>query len=158
MKISEITASGLGTGYSPVAPGTAGSVLGIILLWIFNLGLQKLNFEQPEILVLNSAVIFIIIFSGVWSIKKVHETWEHDAGKIVIDEIAGVWIAAFSAPLNLYYYMAALTLFRFFDITKPLYIKKFDNMKNNWSVMLDDILAGIYSLIILRMLIYFDIF
>ncbi len=158
MKFYKITASGLGTGYSPVAPGTAGAVLGIIMFWILNFGLQKLNLEQSIILVLNSGVIILVMFVGVKSIKEVHKIWEHDAGKIVIDEIVGVWIAAFAIPFRWEYYLSALLLFRFFDIAKPLYIKRFDNMKTNWSVMLDDVLAGIYSLAVLQLIIYFKVF
>ncbi len=157
MKIHKIIASGLGTGYAPVAPGTAGSVLGIILLWFLNNALNKLGVNLFFVLVFNSLVIIIVLFSGVWSIKKVHKVWEHDAGKIVIDEIVGVWIAAFAISLKWEYYVFALVLFRFFDIFKPLGIKKFDKMKTDWSVMLDDILAGIYSFLVLQALLYFEI-
>ncbi|NOZ34276.1 MAG: phosphatidylglycerophosphatase A [Chlorobi bacterium] len=158
MKFYKITASGLGTGYSPVAPGTAGSVLGIILFWTLNFALQKADANEWFILVLNSVIIVLIAFIGVKAIKEVHKIWEHDAGKIVIDEIVGVWIAAFAIPFKWEYYLSALILFRFFDILKPLYIRKFDNMKTNWSVMLDDVLAGIYSLIVLQLIIYFKVF
>jgi len=158
MKFYKITASGLGTGYSPVAPGTAGAVLGIILLWIFNFALQRLNIGQPIILAFNFGAVILVMLIGVKSIKEVHKIWKHDAGKIVIDEIVGVWIAAFAIPFEWEYYLSALILFRFFDIAKPLYIKKFDNMKTNWSVMLDDVLAGIYSLVVLQLIIYFKVF
>ncbi|MCF6183064.1 MAG: phosphatidylglycerophosphatase A [Bacteroidales bacterium] len=157
MKLHKIIASGLGTGYAPVAPGTAGSVLGIILLWFLNNVLNKLGVSLLFVLVFNSLVIIFVLFSGVWSIKKVHKVWEHDAGKIVIDEIVGVWIAAFAVSLKWEYYLFALVLFRFFDIFKPLGIRKFDKLKTDWSVMLDDVLAGIYSLIVLQCLIYFNI-
>ncbi|RLD50288.1 MAG: phosphatidylglycerophosphatase A [Bacteroidetes bacterium] len=158
MKFYKITASGLGTGYSPVAPGTAGSVLGIILFWILNFALQKADANEWFILVLNSGVIILTMFIGVKAIKEVHKIWEHDAGKIVIDEIVGVWIAAFAVPFRWEYYLSALVLFRFFDILKPLYIRRLDNMKTNWSVMLDDVLAGIYALIVLQLIIYFKVF
>jgi len=157
LKLHKIIASGLGTGYAPLAPGTAGSILGILLFYLFNYTLNSFNIEPWLVLSLNLfAIIFVLVF-GVFSIKKVHAIWEHDASKIVIDEIVGVWIAVFAMPLQWQYYLYALLLFRFFDITKPLYIRRLDNMGGDWSVMLDDVLAGIYSLIVLQVLFYFKV-
>ena len=157
MKLHKIIASGLGTGYAPLAPGTAGSILGILLFYLFNYTLNSFNIEPWLVLSLNLfAIIFVLVF-GVFSIKNVHAIWEHDASKIVIDEIVGVWIAVFAMPFQWQYYLYALLLFRFFDITKPLYIRRLDNMGGDWSVMLDDVLAGIYSLIVLQALYFLNI-
>jgi len=157
MKLHKIIASGLGTGFAPIAPGTAGSMLGIFLFWIFNDQIIRLDIDSLNILFLNLFAIILVVFAGTYSIKKVHKLWEHDASQIVIDEIAGVWIAAFALPFNWIYYLDALVLFRLFDIYKPLYIRKIDNMHSDWSVMLDDVLAGIYSLIVMQILLYFNI-
>ncbi len=157
LKFHKIVASGLGTGYIPLAPGTAGSILGILIFYLFNYTLKSFNIEPWIVLSLNLfAIIFVLVF-GVYSIKKVHSIWEHDASKIVIDEIVGVWIAVFAMPFQWQYYLYALILFRFFDIVKPLYIRRLDNMGGNWSVMLDDVLAGIYSLIVLQTLYFLNI-
>ncbi len=102
-------------------------------------------------------MIVIVILLGIYSIKRVHKRWSHDSQKIVIDEIIGVCIAAFALPFQWQYYLYALVLFRFFDIAKPLYIRKIDKLKSNWSVILDDVLAGVYANIILQVLIYFQI-
>ena len=150
-------ASGLGTGYAPIAPGTTGSILGILIFYFINLAFERLNINQTSIIVLNSVSIIIVLLIGVYSIKKVHQKWEHDAPQIVIDEIVGVWIAVFALPFHWQYYLFALILFRFFDIAKPLYIRKLDRLKNNWSVMLDDVLAGVYANIALQILVYFNI-
>ena len=157
MKVSKIIASGLGTGFAPIAPGTVGSILGIFLWWILNYLLTGFNIDFRNILLLNLLAIIVILIVGVFSIKNVHKQWEHDAPEIVIDEIVGVWIAALALPFDRLYYLYALILFRFFDIAKPLFIRKFDNMKNNWSVMLDDVLAGIYSFVLIQILLYFKI-
>ncbi len=157
MKIHKIIASGLGTGFAPIAPGTAGSILGVFLFWIFNYLLTGFNISSRMILPLNLFAIIFVMFIGVYSIKKVHKQWEHDASQIVIDEIIGVWIAAFAIPLMWKYYLYAIILFRFFDITKPFFIRKLDKMNSNWSVMLDDVLAGIYSFIVIQVLLYFNI-
>jgi len=157
LKIEKLIVTGLGTGYSPVAPGTAGAILGIFLLYFLNklLAMQHMA-KSLEYLFYLSAIILITL-AGVYAIKKVHKIWPHDDNKIVIDEIAGVWITACCLPLNWQYYLWALILFRFFDIIKPLGIKKFDQMHNDWSVMLDDLLAGLYGFIVLQGLIHFNI-
>ena len=157
MNIHKIIASGLGTGFAPIAPGTAGSILGVFLFWIFNYLLKGFNISFRMILFLNLFAIIFVMLIGVYSIKKVHKQWEHDASQIVIDEIIGVWIAAFAVPLMWKYYLYAIILFRFFDITKPFFIRKLDKMNSNWSVMLDDVLAGTYSLIVIQVLLYFNI-
>ena len=157
MKLSRIIASGLGTGYVPVAPGTAGSALGILLFYGLNY-VWKIYHLNPElILLLNFLVIVFVLLVGVYSVKKVHRFWPHDASQIVIDEIVGVWIAAYAMPLEAQYYLYAFILFRFFDIVKPFFIRRLDKAGNDWSVMLDDVLAGLYSLVVLQVLLQFKI-
>lgn len=157
MKLYRIIASGLGTGFVPFAPGTVGSMLGILLIYLFNYLLNSLNIEIWLVLVLNLLVIIFTLLLGVYSVKKVHKIWEHDASQIVIDEIVGVWIAIYAMPFEWQYYLYALILFRFFDIAKPLFIRRLDKMKGDWSVMIDDVLAGIYSLVVIQVLFYFNI-
>ncbi len=157
MKYQKYIATGLGSGYSSLAPGTAGAILGIVLLFIFNKCLLMCHISGTKIIVPDLFAIILISFAGVKAINKVHKIWQHDDNRIVIDEIAGVWIAALLLPVEWKYYLGALLLFRFFDITKPLFIKKFDRMHNDWSVMLDDMLAGIYALIVMQILIYYNL-
>ena len=156
-KLHKIIASGLGTGYAPIAPGTAGSILGIILFYAINIFFNKIGMGFKSIVALDFVAIIFVLLVGVYSIKIVHKTWEHDAPKIVIDEIVGVWIAVFAMPLKWEYYIYALILFRFFDIVKPLFIRRLDNMKNDWSVMLDDVLAGVYSLVVIQLLYFYNL-
>ena len=150
----KIIASGFGSGYSRFAPGTAGSVVGILLFYGLHFSLHQANFEVTTISTISVILIIIVLFIGVQAIKKVHQIWEHDASKIVIDEIVGVWIAALFIPFEWTYYLYAFIIFRFFDILKPLWIKKIDDLSGDWSVMLDDVLAGIYSLIAMQVLLY----
>jgi len=152
MNYQKYIATGLGTGFSAIAPGTAGAILGIILLFISNRLLIMFDINQVYVSVFDLVAIFLVSLLGVKSIKAVHQEWQHDDNRIVIDEIVGVWIAALFLPVNWKYYLGALVLFRFFDIVKPLFIKSFDRMHNDWSVMLDDILAGIYALISIHIL------
>ncbi|NOR87059.1 MAG: phosphatidylglycerophosphatase A [Bacteroidales bacterium] len=156
-RLHKIIASGLGTGFAPFAPGTAGSILGILLFYAGNYFLINFGVKAEHILLLNLLVIILVLLIGVYSISIVHKTWKHDAPKIVIDEIVGVWIAVYAMPFEWQYYLYALILFRFFDISKPLFIRRLDAMPGDWSVMLDDVLAGIYSLIVIQVLFYLEI-
>ena len=157
MKLQKYIATSLGMGYVPVAPGTAGAILGIILLFLFNKLLVYYNISQATMYILDIVAIVFVMIIGVAAIKKVHTIWEHDASKIVIDEVVGVWITALFLPVTWQYYLYALIIFRFFDIAKPLFIKKFDQMHNDWSVMLDDVLAGIYGLLTMQLLVFFKL-
>jgi len=156
-KLHKIIATGLGTGYVPIAPGTAGSVLGIILLFGFNKWLEYSGYTLDEMALINLVVIVLVLLIGVYAIKNIHKIWQHDASKIVIDEIVGVWIAALFIPIKWQYYLYALLLFRFFDIVKPFFIRKLDDKSSDWSVMLDDVLAGIYSLVVIQVLYHFEL-
>lgn len=154
MRLHKGITTALGSGYSPIAPGTAGSVLGILLMYGFNWTLQYLGCSTICITLTNAVVISFVMILGVWSIKNMHKVWSHDDQRIVIDEVVGVWITAFAIPLHWYTYLAALILFRLFDIFKPLGIRKIDRSNSNWSVMLDDIVAGIYAWIVLWGIIF----
>jgi phosphatidylglycerophosphatase A len=151
MRVHKLISTGLGTGYAPIAPGTVGALFGIIVFFIINSVLVYFNLSPSAILILDLVLIIFFTFLGVFSIKKVHQIWEHDANKIVIDEVVGVCIAALFIPLNWQYYFMAFVLFRFFDIVKPLGIKRLDQKITDWGVMLDDILAGVYALTVLQL-------
>ena len=98
-------------------------------------------------------IILFITGIGVWSANGADRFWGHDSSKVVIDEVAGMMIALFLVPYTTRYIIAGFILFRFFDIAKPLYIKKAEKLPRGWGVMADDVLAGIYAHIILSILI-----
>lgn len=76
--------------------------------------------------------------------------WGHDPSKVVVDEIVGVWIAMLFVPFSLLNLFLAFGLFRVFDIWKPLGIRRMEKLKGGWGVMMDDVLAGIYSLMVMH--------
>ncbi|TXJ26362.1 MAG: phosphatidylglycerophosphatase A [Chitinophagaceae bacterium] len=94
-----------------------------------------------------------ILFLGTWSSYKVESGWGHDSSKVVIDEVAGMMITLLWAPVDIKYALVGFILFRFFDILKPLGIKSAERLPGGWGVMADDVLAGIYSFAILRLVI-----
>jgi len=146
-------ATGFGSGYFPLGPGTAGSITACLVLWLLH-HLAPIHFpgQFPHIywfLVLILAFFFI----GVFVSSKLEQEWGHDPSKIVIDEIVGMWIAFLAIPFDWTYLVIAFLLFRFFDILKPLFIKRAEKLKAGWGVMVDDVIAGIYTNVILQIII-----
>lgn len=101
------------------------------------------------------AVTAVVIIIGIWSSNVVEKDWGKDSSRVVIDEVAGMCISLLFVPITIQWIVIALVLFRFFDIVKPLYIRKAEALPGGWGVMTDDILAGVYSNIVLQSVIYF---
>jgi phosphatidylglycerophosphatase A len=140
----KIISTGFGSGYFPKAPGTAGAVLAWTVWWILSVFFPHLLFPLTAVLI----VVFTVL--GVWSSGVVEAIWGKDPSRVVVDEMVGVWIPLLAVgDGNIYYALFALTAFRLFDIFKPLGIRKMETFKGGWGIMLDDIIAGIYSLAIL---------
>lgn len=140
-----IIATGFGSGFSPFAPGTAGALVAT-LMW---LGVAFLFPAHLFFITLALLVIFTPL--GIWSANELEPEWGEDSSRVVVDEMVGVWIPllAVCATDNLLYALAAFVLFRLFDIFKPLGIRNMEKLKGGWGVMMDDVLAGIYSLIVI---------
>lgn len=150
----KIFATGFGAGYSPIAPGTMGALVGMLIilpkmLWGFAC-FHPVSFVDIDLLVL--IVVFFAI--GVLATNALEKEWGHDPQKIVIDEIVGYWIALLVVPFSWNTLILAFILFRIFDIWKPLGIRKMEKLKGGWGVMMDDVLAGVYANIVLQVLLY----
>ena len=131
-------ALGLGSGLSPKAPGTAGTLLTIPLVYIL---------QQQSILVYVAVTLFVLL-TGSWicgyAAKKLQV---HDHSGIVYDEVAGFLITMMLAPKGGGWMLAGFALFRFFDAVKPWPISWLDkNVGGGFGIMVDDVLAGIISL------------
>lgn len=131
-------ATWFGCGLMRPAPGTWGS-LGALP---FGMILMVLGGHIALLI----GLLFIIPI-GFWATKKFeHMTGTHDSGMIVIDEVAGVWIALLAAVgQDSLYILAAFLLFRFFDILKPWPVSWLDKKPGAMGVMMDDVMAGIYA-------------
>ena len=99
-----------------------------------------------------------ITLLGVYSSNKVENLWGHDSNKVVIDEVSGMMFTLLWMPVTWQYLLAGLVLFRFFDIVKPLGIRKAENLPGGWGVMADDVQAGIYSQILMQVLLAANLF
>jgi len=88
----------------------------------------------------------------------VENDWGKDSSKIVIDEVAGMSASLLFVPVRWKYVITAFILFRFFDIVKPLYIRGLEKFPRGWGVMADDLLAGLYTNIIMQIVIFSNLF
>jgi phosphatidylglycerophosphatase A len=150
-KIYKTLATFFGAGYAPVAPGTAGALVAAIFVYIW----QSLD---PGLAVYGWPLVGITIitfFVGVYCTDQLESEWGKDPSKVVIDEAIGIWISIFFIPVSIYYLFVGFVLFRIFDIWKPLGIRKLENIKGGWGVMLDDVLAGVYANIVLQVAVFY---
>ena len=131
-------AFGLGSGLSPRAPGTAGTLVGM-LLWI--------PFASLPI-VFGLAIVLALFTLGIRICHAVsHNMGVHDHGGIVWDEMVGIWLVLVFIPFDWSWWLAAFVLFRVFDIAKPWPIGWLDRrMTGGLGIMIDDVIAAFYTL------------
>lgn len=138
-----IIATGGYTGRIPFAPGTAGSLVGIPIIYLLS------KFSWP--VALTVSVLFILV--AVWVAGEAErQLASKDPGCVVIDEIAGMVVTMLGLPLSFGMVTAGFLFFRIFDIVKPPPVRQLDRrMSGGWGIVLDDVAAGIMANIVLRM-------
>jgi phosphatidylglycerophosphatase A len=141
-------AFGFGSGLSPKAPGTVGSLVGVVLYFLL-----AGFFSSNAILVL--LILFFVL--GVWACDKTgRDLGVADHGGMVWDEIVAMMLVLVFTPFGLIWYVMAFALFRLFDIWKPFPIGLLERrFKGGFGVMIDDVMAAIYAMAVLALLIYF---
>ena len=150
IKLHKLIATFLGIGYAGKGGGTVAAAA-LCIIWI----------AIPAGVLTTSLQIFItllVLVAGTWSGNVVDAIWGKDSSKVVIDEVAGMLITLIFIPISLKYALAGLVLFRFFDIAKPLFIRKMELLPKGWGVMADDVLAGVYAHIVLAIIVEFNLF
>ena len=143
-------ATGLGSGYFPVAPGTAGSALGLALVIAF----RQTSLEPLWLAVSLVAFTGLLFLVGVWSAGKAEKVFGRvDPGQVVIDEVAGQIITFVATPrIARIGLIVGFILFRAFDIVKPFPAQRAERFSGGWGIMLDDVVAGLYALMVLVIL------
>jgi phosphatidylglycerophosphatase A len=145
IKIAEISAVGFGLGLAPRAPGTFGSLGGLLAGFVINAGAGML-FPAGTTLWYTSVALLLCALTAFawWSIAVAEKAWgSHDEGKIVVDEIAGQAIAVAFFPPGLICYAAGFLFFRLFDIWKPGPIGAADrDLEGAAGTLVDDLMAG----------------
>ena len=140
-------ALGFGSGLSPWAPGTAGTLIAIPLYLFIS------TFDSAIYLAITALVSLLGIWVCAYTSSKLNI---HDHPSIVIDEIAGYFITMILAPTGLIWVLLGFVLFRIFDILKPWPISWIDkNVRGGLGIMLDDVVAGFAALICLQLIAYY---
>jgi len=149
--IARIVATALFAGYFPLAQGTVGS------LWIPLLFIPYALAGYPATVVMLTAVpalAIVLYFIGVWASNVCEPFWGKDPGRIVIDEVVGMLVTISFLPLSPTVIVAGFIFFRIFDILKPPPVRNFERYKAGWGVMNDDVVAGIFANIGVRIVLF----
>ncbi len=142
--IEKIIGSGLYTGFVPKASGTAASIAALII-FLFP------GFENPSLMLL---VISLAIIFGKTIADKFEVEYGKDPKQFTLDEFIGTWISFLFIPKKIWYLVPAFFIWRAIDIFKPFPIRKMESFKGGWGVILDDVGAGIYTFMIIQIVIH----
>lgn len=138
---ARFVATGAGSGYSPIAPGTAGSAVGLLLFW----PLSWLPFGWQ---VAATAAAFVL---GTLAASEVAtQVGLKDPGIVVVDEVVGMWISLLLLPFTPIVAALGFFLFRLMDVLKPWPARDFEHLPGGWGIMTDDVMAGVYANLLLR--------
>ena len=139
-----IIATGFGVGYSPVAPGTLGTLVAIPIYYFLS------DIPSP----LYEITLIGFFFLSVWISENAETSFgKKDDQRIVIDEIIGFLITMLWVPKTVPFIIIGFFLFRFFDILKPFPIRRLEKgLKGGYGVVLDDVAAAVYANIILHLI------
>lgn len=143
-KLKLFFATGFLTGYFPFASGTVASFLAVLIYLLIP------GFEEPHILVL---MIFLFLIIGIYTSDFAEKIYGIDPSEVVIDEMVGMWITLLFVPKTFALVAIGFLLFRFFDIVKPFPARRSQDIKGGVGVMIDDVIAGFYSLILMHLIL-----
>lgn len=146
-------ATGLGSGFSPVAPGTAGTALAVLFYFPLGMFCASRGLTGWSVYV---GVTIVVAVLGTWAADRAEPIFgKKDAGQVVIDEIAGYLVTMFALPATWPWALAGFAVFRLFDIWKPWPIDNLQKLKGGPGVMIDDLVAGIYGCALLHVIATF---
>ena len=142
-----ILSTGMGTGFIPIAPGTAGALAALGIWYLLYLFLPLATLLSVTITLIIATTVI-----GVWTSNVMERYWGKDPRAVNIDEFVGTWIPLLVAPCGEHTWILAIfgfAMFRVIDIYKPLGCRTIDEKcPGGWGVILDDVLAGFYALIL----------
>ena len=134
-------------GRFPVAPGTAGSIVGVALYALV---------RQADSWALEGVVVLVTLAAGIWSADVAERLFgKKDPGAVVIDEVLGMLITLAFLDATVAAAIVGFFLFRLFDVLKPFPAGRLEHLAGGYGVMMDDAMAGIYSHVVLRLLLMF---
>jgi phosphatidylglycerophosphatase A len=150
MAFAELVATGLGSGYLPVAPGTWGSLFAVFLA-----ALVHWFFAAWDRTFLWTALLASTLVGTLCATQVVRREGSHDPSKVVIDEIAGQFLTLLWIPVSAFSLVVGFFLFRLFDVIKPFPARRAEGLPEGWGIMADDLIAAVYSGIVLYVLSIF---
>src|ERR1035438_8570257 len=133
-----------GAGLGKPGPGTWGSVAAVLLWGTFAWLVHPAS--QTMLIALLVGLVLSIALGVPAATIAARESGRHDPGFVVIDEVAGQWIALLGSPADWRHALIALILFRLFDITKPFPARQLEHLPEGWGIVFDDVAAGLYAL------------
>ena len=146
-RLARVLASGFGVGYLPVAPGTWGSLEAVLLAWLIHCFIPL-----STTLVLSALLVVLIYPAAVLCSCFARQSNRSDPQQIVLDEILGQFLCLLWAPISAASLVAGFLLFRLFDIVKPFPAGRAEKLPLGWGIIGDDLIAGLYAGICLRIL------
>ena len=150
MTASKWLATCLGIGYIQKGAGTIAALFCCLIWYVARVHSAPVLFQL--------LILTFVFLTGVWASTILEKKWGHDSNRIVIDEVLGMGVGLILLPVGWKTLVIAFIVFRFFDIVKPLYIRKMEDLPSGWGVMADDLLAGIYTNIIMQVIVSFHFF
>jgi phosphatidylglycerophosphatase A len=144
-KLIKLLATGFGSGLSPVAPGTSGTLVGVFIC------LLCLPLPWPMRLLIVIALLALSIYVAGQA-EIIYQ--KKDDQRIVIDEIIGLQITMLPVAINVLHLCVGFVLFRVFDILKPFPINNLQKLPGGWGVVMDDVAAGIYAGAVMWLLVF----
>lgn len=138
-------ATGFGSGYSPIAPGTAGSAVGLLLYW----PLARLPLAAQV------AATLLVFSAGVAAASHLaSRLGVEDPGVVVVDEVVGMWVTMLFLPLTPLSALIGFFAFRAMDILKPFPARQLEHLHGGWGIMADDLMAGVYANLLVRIALF----
>lgn len=138
-----LLATSLWVGYMPIAPGTWGSAVGVILHLVLHRSLGS---------VMHALLILGMLLAGVWAAGVVERTSARkDPSIVVIDEVVGMLLAFYGVPVSVWGLAAGFFVFRLLDVVKPFPCRRAEHAPGGWGIMTDDAIAGVYTNVVLRL-------
>ena len=138
---AQLVATGAGSGYAPFAPGTAGSLVGLLLFW----PLSRLPFAWQV-----GVTLALFLLGTLAATQVAGRLGLKDPGIVVVDEVVGQWVSLLLLPLTPLTVVLGFLLFRLLDVLKPWPARDFERLPGGWGIMADDVMAGIYANLLVR--------
>lgn len=147
-KLIKLLATGFGAGLAPLAPGTAGTLVGVLICLVFS----------PLHWLLRLLIVIFLLVLAIYIAGRAEQVYQKkDDQRIVIDEIAGFQVAMLPIAITGLHLLVGFVLFRIFDIWKPFPLRNFQQFPGGWGVVADDIGAGVYAGFLMLLLVFFGV-